>query len=85
VVHPDPLELPGRLPLGAAVGVPADQLLLLGIYAHHRLASGQVCLGLLVHIAKLGVPIRMLGALLGLLGALQCVPLLLEQPPDGVV
>jgi hypothetical protein len=44
-----------------------------------------VLLGLLVQIAKLGVPIRVLGALLGLEGALQRVPLLLEQPPDGVV
>jgi hypothetical protein len=84
-VHADPLGLPGRLPLGAAVGVPADQLLLLGIHADHRLASGQMLLGLLIHITNLPVPIRMLGALLGLLGALQRVPLLLEQPPHGVV
>jgi hypothetical protein len=42
-------------------------------------------LGLLVHVAKLGVPVRMLGALQRLLGALQRVALLLQQPPDGVI
>jgi hypothetical protein len=41
--------------------------------------------GLLVHIPELRVPVGMLGALLGLEGALQRVALLLEQPPDGVV
>ena len=41
-MHPDPLGLPGRLPFGAAVGVPADQLLVLGIHAHYRLAGGQM-------------------------------------------
>jgi hypothetical protein len=42
-------------------------------------------LGLLVDVAKLRVSVGVLGALLGLEGALQRVALLLEQPPDGVV
>ena len=41
--------------------------------------------GLLVHIATLPVPVRMLGPLQPLVGALQRVALLLQQPPDGVV
>jgi hypothetical protein len=48
VVHPDPLGLTGRLPLGTAIGVPANQFLLLGIDRHHRLPGGQVRAGLLV-------------------------------------
>jgi hypothetical protein len=57
----------------------------LGVHADDRLASGQVLLGLLVDVAKLRVSVGVLGALLGLEGALQRVALLLEQPPDGVV
>jgi hypothetical protein len=41
-----------------------------------------VVLGLLVEAAELGVPVGMLGALLGLERALQRVALLAEQPPD---
>jgi hypothetical protein len=44
-----------------------------------------VLTGLLVEVPKLRVPIRVLGALEGLAGALQPIPLLLEQPADGVV
>src|SRR4029434_1853953 len=47
--------------------------------------AGQMLAGLLVDIAKLPIPVRILSALLGLEGALQRVALLLEQPPDGVV
>jgi len=78
VVHPDPLGLASRLPLSTPVGAPTDQLLLLGIHTDYRLAGGQVGLGLLVHIAKLRVPVRMLGALQRLLGALQRVALVLQ-------
>jgi hypothetical protein len=77
--------LPAWLPLGAAIGVLADQLLLLGVHAHDRLPVGQVRGRLLVEVAELRVPVGMLGALHGLAGALQRVALLLEQPSDGVV
>jgi hypothetical protein len=81
----DPFGLARRLPLGATVGELANQLLLLGVHADHRLPSRQMDLGLLVQVAELGVPVRMLGALQGLDRSLQPVALLLEQPPDGVV
>ncbi len=42
-------------------------------------------LGLLVDVAKLRVPVGVLGALLGLAGTLQRVALLGEQPADGAV
>jgi hypothetical protein len=85
VVHQHALGLARRLPLPPTIGIPADQLLLLGIDAYDRLGSGQMRSGLLVHIAKLRVPVRVLGALQGLVGALQRVALLLQQPPDGVI
>jgi hypothetical protein len=44
-----------------------------------------VLLGLLVDVPELRVPVGVLSAFLGLEGALQRVPLLLEQPADGVV
>jgi hypothetical protein len=81
----DPLRLAGGLPLPATVGEAADQLLLLGVHAHHRLPSGQVDLRLLVEVAELGITVGMLGALQGLGRTLQPVALLLEQPTDGVV
>jgi hypothetical protein len=65
-VHQHPLRLADRLPLDPAVGIVADQLLLLGIDRDDRLPGGQMRLGLLVDIPKLGVPVRVLGALLGL-------------------
>src|SRR5918995_666687 len=74
-----------RLPLGATVGELANQLLLLGVHADHRLPRRQIDLGLLVQVAELGVPVGMLGTLQGLDRSLQPVALLLEQPPDGVV
>src|SRR6266545_1397723 len=55
------------------------------VHADDRLVIGQVRLGLLVDVAKLRVPVGVLGALLGLERALQRVALLLEQPSDGVV
>jgi hypothetical protein len=72
-------------PLPAAVGEPADQFLLLGVHAHHRLPRGQMRPSLLVQVAELGVSVGMLGTLQRLDRALQPVALLLEQPPDGVV
>jgi hypothetical protein len=81
VVHVDPLGLASRLLLGAAIGVAADQLLLLGVHAHNWLPVGLLRLGLLVDLAELRVPVGVLSALLGLEGALQRVALLLEQPP----
>jgi hypothetical protein len=85
VVDVDLFGLARRLPLPATVGEAPDQLLLLGVHAHHRLAGGQMLLGLLVEVAELGVTVGMLGALQGLGRPLQPVALLLEQPADGVV
>ena len=85
-MHVDLDRLAGRLPLDPTIGVVADQFLLLGIDRDDRLTGGQVLAGLLVEVPKLRVPIRVLGALEGLAGALQPIPLLLfEQPADGVV
>jgi hypothetical protein len=82
---PDPAAVAPRIvdPIGngLAVGEAADQLLPLGIHAHHRLPGGEMDLGLLVEVAELGVPIDVLGALQGLDRALQPVALLLEQQP----
>src|SRR6266542_4332352 len=72
-------------PFGRGSCVAADQLLLLGVHADDRPTGGQILLGLLADVAKLRVPVGVLGALLGLAGALQRVALLLEQPPHGVV
>jgi hypothetical protein len=58
VVDVDPLGLARRLPLGTAACVAADQLLVLGVHADHRLPGGQMDLGLLVEVAELGVPVR---------------------------
>jgi hypothetical protein len=84
-VHQHALGLAHRLPLPPTVGVLADELLLLGVHAHDRLTAGQMLAGLLVDIAKLRIPVRILSALLGLECALQRIALLLEQPPHGVV
>jgi hypothetical protein len=68
-----------------AVGEPPDQLLLLGVHAHHRLPGGKVRPSLLVEVAELGIPVGMPGTLQGLDRALQPVALLAQQPPHGVV
>jgi hypothetical protein len=81
----DLLGLGRGLPLGATVGEAPDQLLLLGVHAHHRLPSGQLRPSLPVEGAELGVTVGVLGALQGLDRALQPVALLGEQPADGVV
>jgi hypothetical protein len=85
VMDVDLVGLAGGLPLPATVGEAPDQLLLLGIHAHHRLPVREMGLGLLVEVAELGVAVGMLGALQGLDRALQPVALLLEQPAHGVV
>jgi hypothetical protein len=59
----DLLGFAGGLPLGATVGELADQLLLLGVHAHHRLPRGEMDLGLLVEVAELEVTVGVLGAL----------------------
>src|SRR5919201_6329934 len=58
VVHVDLFGLAGGLPPAAAACVAADQLLLLGVHAPHRLPGGEVGLGLFVAVAELGVPAR---------------------------
>jgi hypothetical protein len=55
-------------------------LALLGVDADHRLAGVTVVAGLVVDVAKLDVPIRVLGALAGLRGALQAEPGRAQQP-----
>jgi hypothetical protein len=61
-VDVDLLGLAGGLPLPAAVGEAADQLLFLGVHAHHRLPGAQMRPSLLVEVAELGVPVGMLDA-----------------------
>jgi hypothetical protein len=58
--------LPRRLPFTTFVGVLADQFLLLGVDADHRVASGQEPGGVRVDVPELGVTVRVLGAFLGL-------------------
>ena len=57
----------------------ADQLLLLGVHADHRLAGITVLPDLLVEVTELGVPVRDLVALDGLGVALQAEALLPQQ------
>jgi hypothetical protein len=66
---------PDGLPFGPAVGILADELLVLGVDADHGLPDGQVCLDLVVEVGELGVAVGMLGAFQGLWGALERVPL----------
>jgi hypothetical protein len=75
--------LTGRLPLHPAVGVVADQLLLLGVHADDGLAGGQVLASLLVQVAELRVPVGMLPA--GEHGPSRRLPLSRGQslPPAG--
>ena len=79
VVHVDPLRLAARKPFPPTVFELADQLLLLGVDADHRVAGGDVVAGLVVEIAELGVAIGMLGALDDRGVGLQAEPLGLEQ------
>ncbi|GAU71406.1 FHA domain-containing protein [Streptomyces sp. NBRC 110611] len=52
-----------RPPLAAHVRQLAEHLLLLRVHADHRLAVSLVLFDLLVDVAELGVPVRMLLAL----------------------
>ena len=49
-------------------------------WGYHRVAAGQVRIGLVVEVAELGVPAGMLGALDGLGVGLQAESLLPQQP-----
>src|SRR5215468_3029530 len=76
VVALDPGRLAGRPPFPAAVVVVADQLLLLGVHADHRLPSIPVLPDLLIEVAELRIPVRDLVTLDGLGVALQAEALL---------
>jgi hypothetical protein len=62
-VHLSPHRVAFGLPLAALVGQVADDLLLLGVDADHRLSVGEVLAGLLVEVAELAVAVGVLGAL----------------------
>ncbi|MGY3204627.1 hypothetical protein ACVW19_005142 [Streptomyces sp. TE5632] len=71
---------PGR----AGVFEVADQFLLLGVHADHRLAGIPVVACSLVEITELGIPVRMLTALERLGVGLQTETLIAQQTGDGV-
>jgi hypothetical protein len=71
-------------PFPARVLELADQLFLLGVHAHHRIADGLVSLDLLDDVPELRVPVRVPPALDGLGVALQAEPLLPQQVTNGV-
>jgi hypothetical protein len=81
-VHLD--RLAGRTPLPAGVAILADQLLLLGVHADHRVPARLVGLGVVVEVSELRIPVRVLGALDRLGVALQAETLLSQQVTDGV-
>jgi hypothetical protein len=74
----------GRPPLAARVLVVADELLLPGVHADHRLTGTHVPSGLLVDVAELGVTVRVLPALDGLGAGLRAEALLTQQAGDRV-
>lgn len=77
-------RIPRRPPGTGRVAEVADQLLLLGVHADHRLAGVSVAASLLVEIPELGVPVGMLAALERLGIGLQAKALLPQQAGDGV-
>ena len=81
-VHQD--GLPAGAPFPAGVGELADQFLLLGVHADHRVRGALVRFDLLVDVAELGVPVRVPLALEGLGVALQAEPLGPQQVADRV-
>ena len=81
-VHQD--GLPAGAPFPAGVGELADQFLLLGVHADHRVGGVLMCLDPLVYIPELRVPVRVPLALEGLGVALQAEPLGPQQVPDRV-
>src|ERR1019366_1318226 len=72
-------------PVSAAVLVGANQFLLLGVHADHRVRSVHVRLGLVVEVLELRVAVRVLTTLGGLGVGLQAVAQLPQQPPDHEV
>ena len=77
-------RLARRPPLPSGILVLADQLLLLGVHANHRVPGRSVGRGLIVEVAKLRVAVRVLVALDGFGVALQAETLLAQQIADGV-
>ncbi len=73
-----------RPPLAAVVLELADEFFLLGVHTDHRLAGVPVIAGLLVEIAELGIPVRMLASLDGLGVGLQAEAFLPQQVGNGV-
>jgi hypothetical protein len=76
--------LPAGAPLLARVGELADQFLLLGVHADHRVGGILMLLDLLVYIPELRVPVRVPLAFEGLGVALQAEALGPQQVTDGV-
>ena len=72
-------RLTGRPPFLSGHRQLPDLFLLLRVHADHRLARGLVFLDLLVDIAELRVPVRVLIAFQGLGSAPQAEPVFLEQ------
>ena len=79
VVILDQDRIAGGPPFTAAVAAVADQFLLLGVDADHRLPGVAVLPGLLVQVPELGVPVRDLVPLDGLRVALQAEALFTQQ------
>jgi hypothetical protein len=81
VEHIHPLGLTLRPPGAAPVRVGADQLLLLGVHADHRLACSQVRGDLPADVTELAILVRVLLPLDGLGIALQAVTQAVFQQP----
>jgi len=73
-----------RPPLAAVVLELADEFLLLGVHADHRLAGVPVITSLLVETVELGIPVRMSASLNGLGVGLKTEAFLPQQVRDGV-
>lgn len=84
VMHAHRHRITRRPPGTARIVEVADQLLLLGVHADHRLAGVPVIACLLVEIPELGIPVGMLTSLERLGVGLQLEALLAQQASDGV-
>src|SRR6185437_1047837 len=73
-----------RSPVPAGVPELADELLLLGVHADHRVAAVLMGPDLLADIAELRIPVRVPRPLEGLGVALQAEPLFPQQVTDGI-
>jgi hypothetical protein len=80
VFHLDRLTL--GVPLPPDHGQPAELFPLLGVDADHRLAVGLMVLDLLVEVAKLGIPVGVLGAFERLGVGLEAEAMLPQQLAD---